>query len=55
MIQLEALKEQLRLLGHDLPDAQITAILAEMNVEVDTPGMRCLAVNHSAWLDAWCC
>lgn len=35
MIDLTALKEQLRLLGHQLPDEQIKAILADMNIDVD--------------------
>ncbi len=33
MIELDALKEQLRLLGHDLPDDQICAILKDMNID----------------------
>lgn len=34
MIELEALKQQLALLGHTLPDDQIKAILQEMSIEV---------------------
>ncbi|GLC61720.1 hypothetical protein PLESTB_001795600 [Pleodorina starrii] len=33
MIDLKALKEQLKLLGHDLPDEQVVAILKEMNID----------------------
>ena len=33
MIELEALKEQLRLLGHSLPDDQIANILRDMNID----------------------
>lgn len=32
MVDLKALKEQLRLLGHELPDAQIMEILQDMNI-----------------------
>ena len=35
MIDLGALKEQLKLLGHNLPDDQIKNILKDMNIEVD--------------------
>lgn len=34
MIELDALKEQLRLLGHDLPDEQIMGILRDMNIDL---------------------
>lgn len=34
MIDLNSLKEQLKLLGHALPDDQILSILKEMNIEV---------------------
>ena len=38
MIELGALKEQLKLLGHgDLPDDQIVNILKEMNIDFDLP------------------
>ena len=38
MIELGALKEQLKLLGHgDLPDDQIVNILREMNIDFDLP------------------
>jgi hypothetical protein len=41
MIQLEALKAQLALLGHTLPDDQIMAILGEMRIDVaDASGER---------------
>ncbi len=36
MIDLAALKEQLKLLGHNLPDDQVIAILKEMNIDFDT-------------------
>ncbi|PNH11436.1 hypothetical protein TSOC_001708 [Tetrabaena socialis] len=35
MIDLAALKEQLKLLGHNLPDAQVIAILKDMNITYD--------------------
>ncbi|PNW73082.1 hypothetical protein CHLRE_14g618250v5 [Chlamydomonas reinhardtii] len=34
MIDLAALKQQLQLLGHNLPDSQIVAILADMNIDL---------------------
>eukprot|EP00955_Chlamydomonas_euryale_P103876 365530-Chlamydomonas_euryale.AAC.13 len=42
MIELDALREQLRLLGHDLPDDQIVTILEEMNIDfsADAAGER---------------
>ncbi|GLI63934.1 hypothetical protein VaNZ11_007075 [Volvox africanus] len=41
MIDLKALKEQLKLLGHDLPDEQVVAILKEMNIDFnDKPPER---------------
>lgn len=41
MIDLKALKEQLRLLGHDLPDEQVVAILKEMSIDFHyTPAHR---------------
>ncbi|KAG2425813.1 hypothetical protein HXX76_013438 [Chlamydomonas incerta] len=33
MIELAALKQQLQLLGHNLPDSQIVAILQDMNID----------------------
>jgi hypothetical protein len=33
MIELDALKQQLALLGHDLPDDQIQSILKEMHID----------------------
>lgn len=42
MIGLEALKDQLRLLGHgDLPDDQIVAILRDMNIDFATGAWHC--------------
>eukprot|EP00798_Chlamydomonas_sp_ICE-L_P024884 gene24884-10549_t len=38
MIDLEALKEQLKLLGHELPPDQITSILKDMNIDFN-PGV----------------
>eukprot|EP00983_Pelagomonas_calceolata_P029231 916316-Pelagomonas_calceolata.AAC.1 len=41
MIDFQALKQQLELLGHRLPDEQIKAILADMHVEVaDSPDVH---------------
>ncbi|GIL71732.1 hypothetical protein Vretimale_832 [Volvox reticuliferus] len=41
MIDLKALKEQLKLLGHDLPDEQVVEILKEMNIDFnDKPTER---------------
>ncbi|GIL45965.1 hypothetical protein Vafri_3072 [Volvox africanus] len=41
MIDLKALKEQLKVLGHDLPDEQVVAILKEMNIDYnDKPTER---------------
>jgi len=34
MIDFQALKQQLKLLGHHLPDDQIRSILADMKVDV---------------------
>ncbi len=56
MIQLDALKEQLRLLGHSLPDDQIFGILADMGIALDAgggaPGELTLVLLSSATL-AW--
>lgn len=36
-IDLLSLKQQLQLLGHQLPDEQIVAILKDMNIDFDQP------------------
>lgn len=33
MIDFQALKAQLKLLGHELPDEQVAAILKDMNIQ----------------------
>lgn len=40
MIDLQQLKEQLKLLGHNLPEDQIKDILQEMNIEYAGEGAQ---------------
>lgn len=40
MIELTALREQLKLLGHNLPEDQIISILKEMNIDYEDKGSQ---------------
>ncbi|KXZ51672.1 hypothetical protein GPECTOR_11g124 [Gonium pectorale] len=47
MIDLQALKAQLKLLGHNLPDSQVVAILKEMNIDFEgTAGEPAAGEEH---------
>lgn len=55
MIELTALREQLKLLGHNLPEDQIVGILKEMNIDFDDDGADATTATGKSYVSGQVC